>query len=110
MLLAMGHGRLPQQLYAEQIMVMPATEALVEREGGLSAHRPGPGREFGADAWTSTLEHDWLSDDDLRHLREMLAAFDADPFQTRVLVPRVHDAHGVDRHPFDSSRLRWKPC
>lgn len=48
--------------------------------------RPGPVREFGAEAWTSSPERDWLSMADFSELRTMLAAFDSQPFDPRSRV------------------------
>jgi hypothetical protein len=40
---------------------------------------PGPVRGFGASAWTTTPEHDWLTAEDFGVLRELLAAWASEP-------------------------------
>jgi hypothetical protein len=41
---------------------------------------PGPVRDFGASAWTSTPERDWLSRGELEELRDLLQAFSDNRF------------------------------
>ena len=47
---------------------------------GLHEIIPGPVRGSGGEAWTATPEHDWLTLDDFRELRVLIAAFLPKPF------------------------------
>lgn len=63
---------------------------LIGRFGGERYQlRPGPVRGFGAAAWTSTPAHDWLSPADFRRFRDVIAAFDANPFEAHSRVGRA---------------------
>jgi hypothetical protein len=65
--------------------------------GALGSDRyavyPGPVRGFGAQAWTSTPERDWLSLDDFHALRELIAAWDAHPFERKSRLARAYWYH-----------------
>ena len=85
-----------QMCVALSRLVRPTSVALhyaVRIIGTLGAERfevrPGPVRGFGADAWTSVPERDWLAPQDMVRLRELMAAFDAEPFEPRSRIGRA---------------------
>ena len=67
---------------------------------------PGPVRGFGAQAWTSQPEHDWLSPADLLRLRSVASAFFSDPFpaSSRVQQALWFFEYAARTGPID---IRW---